>query len=533
MHRLLFLPTGWAALFIALCWTQLAAPRSRAATEPFPGLDAKWRVYRSPAFELFSRASESNSRSVLRNLEVMRSVFFQFLELSPRDPTEVSIYFFKSDSHFQAYASPNYNLGKDYHLIGEYRKFPDRDVLTLSQEAGLEASRWVVYSNLAKSLLQTTGGRAPSWLSQGLGMFFGTFECSGDRVLLGEPDALRRRLVSENPTMDVEQLFVVEEGRSAFPAQEVANLFHAKSWVLLHYWYCGQSEVPLSAVNRFVRFALDPRHADDPAQIRAAFEDAFKMDYAEMNRRVTRYMRKGRFTARRLPLPTVAAADSYPVQAPEPAEMRERLAELLLRMRRDPAAKFVLLEAMRGPRAARAAEALGNEAAGDRDDRLAQDYWTRAIEAGTTNSAVLSLVARLQFARWFSNFDYYFRLPADKTAELRRLLARCVAQAPEHLEYYEMLAWIESAAPEPFIPNVNLVQGKFPSLPNPARTLVPLALIRVRVGDRATAKDLLAEIDRASPGQDIAQVVKSIRRIMEREDDLGASAAERPQDAAR
>ncbi|MBI2516856.1 MAG: hypothetical protein HYV95_08060 [Opitutae bacterium] len=501
--------------------------------EQFPGLDAKWRVYRTPDFELFSRASEGGSRNLLRNLEVMRAVFFQFLELSPRDPTEVSIYFFKSGSHFQAYASPDYHLGKDYYLIGEYRKFPDRDVITLSPEEGLEASRWIVYSNLARSLLLTTGGRGPSWLRQGLGMFFGTFDCSGDRVLLGEPDALRRRLVSENPTMDVEQLFVVEEGLSAVPAQDATNLFHAKSWVLLHYWYCGQTEVPLTAVNRFVRFVLDPRHADDPAQVRAAFQDAFKMDYAEMNRRVARYMRKGRFTAKRLPFPTVAAADTYPVRALDPTEMRERLAELLLRTRRDPAAKFVLLDAMHGPRAARAAEALGNEAAGDRDDRLAQDYWMRAIDAGTTNSAVLSLVARMEFARWFANFDYYFRLSANKTAELRELLARCIAQAPDHLEYYEMLAWIESAAPEPFIPNVNLVQVKFPSLSNPARTLVPLALIRARVGDRVAAKNLLAEIDRASPGKDIAEVVKSIQLIMEREDDLASPAADRPQDAPR
>lgn len=532
MHRSLFLPTRWAALFLVLGWAQLLVPQGLAAPEQFPGLDAKWRVYRSPDFELFSRTSEGGSRNILHDLEVMRAVFFQFLELSPRDPTEVSIYFFKSGRDFQAYVSPDYNLDKDYHLIGEYRRFPDRDVITLSQAEGLEASRWIVYSNLARSLLQTTGGRGPSWLSQGLGMFFGTFESSGTGVLLGEPDALRRRLVSEHSTMDVEQLFVVEEGRSAVPAQDAANIFHAKSWVLLHYWYCGQTEVPLPAVNRFVRFVLDPRHADDPAQVKAAFEDAFKMDYAEMNRRVTRYMRKGRFTARHLPLPTVAAADAYSGRALDPAEMRERLAELLLRTRRDPAARFVLLDAVRGPRAARAAEALGNEAAGDRDGRLAQDYWTQAIEAGTTNSAVLSLVARLQFAGWFSNFDYYFRLPADKTVELRQLLARCIAQAPDHLEYYEMLAWVESAAPEPFIPNVNLVQGKFPSLPNPARTLVPLALIRARVGDRAAAKELLDETVRLTPGQDIAQVVNTIQRIMEREDDL-ATAVDRPQGAER
>jgi hypothetical protein len=244
---------------------------SSGAVEQFPGLDAKWRHVRSPHFEIYSRTSESYARNLLANLEAMRAAFFQVLDLPVRDTREVTIYAFRSSGPFQTYASEHFENTKN--LIGEYRSFLDRDVILLPTDESVEAARWVIYSDLAKNLLSGSGSVGPSWVSQGLSMFFGNFDSGGKSFTLGEPDSLRESLVRDHPTIDLEEIFAIEEGR-AFRvvdengrggSQKTTNLFHARCWVLFHYWYCSQKDVPVSDVNRFVCFMLVPANAARPA----------------------------------------------------------------------------------------------------------------------------------------------------------------------------------------------------------------------------------------------------------------------------
>lgn len=500
---------GLGAIFL------VAASAGRAAApDHFPGLDAKWRHGRSENFEAFSRASEGETRELLHSLEVMRASFLQLLELPPVHPGEVTIYRFNSDGKFRAYASPAFENAED--LVGEYRTFHDREVIALSGSNGSKMAHWIVYSNYAKHMLAAAGGPGRSWLHQGISMFFGTFEPGSGRVAIGTADALRSRLARENPRIDVEQLFLVEEGRSNFRAQEQSNIFHAKAWALVHYWYCGQSDVPAAAVNRFVRFMLSPANYEDAERVRAEFEHCFGMNYAEMNKRVSRYMRSGRFPVRTLAAPKVAAASSYAMRLVEPLEMRERLGELRLRTQADPVGKFVLIEALNGPRAARAAEALGAAAAlNDQDDRQAQEYWQRAVAAGTNNRAVLRLVTQLAMARWFSHYDLYFRLPEEKAKALRHVVQRWLELSPEQTEPYEALAWIESAAPEPSIESLNRVQAKFPELRAQSRTLLAIALTRARLGEMESALQLLDGLEQLSPTRAERQFAALVRQQFE------------------
>jgi hypothetical protein len=491
-----------------------------AAIEPFPGLDAKWRHGRSEHFEIYARSSESYAREILRNLETMRSAFLKTHELAADDCTDVSIYVFRSRSDMRAYASPHFASNED--LIGEYRPGLDRDVILLDAASPPETAYWVVYADLTRNLLHGAGSRGPSWLHQGLSMLWGNFDARGRRNVAGQPDRLREELVRDNPGMDLAALFAVQEGAAALPdfkqardeAQKTTNIFHAKAWVLLHYWYFGQQEVPVSDVNRFVQFMLLSRRADEPESVRAEFEKIFKVDYAEMNRRVSRYMRAGRFHSRTIENIEAPAAASFALRPVDAPEMHERLAELRVRTRRDELGKFVLLDALRRPRAARAAEALGTMAAGESDETQAQDYWRRAIEAETSNSRVIELVLRMDFARRFRQFDYYRRLPAEKADEMRRLIERVRARAPGSVEFLEMLAWIESAAPEPNVRNVNLVQAQIPRERLSANVVLGLAVVRARLGERESALRLLTAVEDFSPRSEEKEFARQVRRIL-------------------
>jgi len=490
------------------------------AANPFPGLDGKWRHVRSPHFEIYSRTSEGFARRQLVDLETMRACFLDLLQLPDRGGAEVTIYAFRSGSHFKAYASDAF-IDTD-NLIGEYRPTFDRDVITLPTDEPSQMMRWVINANLAKSLVNSHSTACPSWLMQGLSMFFGNFYSSGDHYVIGDADSMRRKLVGEHPSIDVGALFEVEEGRSApMPdrdareaAQNTSNLFHARSWVLLHYWYCGQTEVPASEVSKFIQFTLAQGNRADPDRLRAKFQEVFKMDYEEMNRRVGRYMRAQRFHTRNLTLPALPAAATYVSRQVDEGEMRERLAELSLRTRRDSMGRLVLLEALSGPRAARAAEALGNDAAAEADDRRVQEYWERAIEAGSSNAAIISYVARMEYARWFSHYDYYLRMPPEKTERLRDWLARCQTLFPDRLVYCEMAVWVEAAAQQPSVRNVNLLQAKLRPEALSANALLAVALVRARLGDSDSALELLGQLDQLQPTPIESQFAQQVRRIL-------------------
>lgn len=490
-----------------------ALPAARlVAADSFPGLDAKWRVYETPHFELFSRVSEGESREMLRKLEGMRAVFLEHFGLTVRPVPRVTVYAFNNGRLLKAYSAADRSFGEN--LVGEYRVWPDRDVITLSLMDGHDLAMWIVYSNYAKHLLNAAGGRGrPSWLYQGLGMMLGNFELSGRSASLGVSDRLRSRLARENPRVDLAYLLRAEEGRSFFAAQDQTDIFHAQSWAVLHYWYIAQSDVPRERLNEFLRFVLTDPAADQDAELERRFRACFGVDVPEMERRVTSYLRRGNFLSREVALPAGADAKAT-VRALEPVEMRERLAELLVRNRRDPAGKYVLLEALDGPRGARAAEVLGTDAMLDRDDRRAQEYWVRAASAGSANPAVAHLAAQMEFSRWFAGADVYFRLAPEKADELRRLLRRSIELAPARSDPYEALAWVEAAAPQPDITNVNLVQRQFAELQEQVRTLVALALVRARLGDVPGGLKLLADLpdDDSNDGR----LVRQVREYLER-----------------
>jgi hypothetical protein len=160
---------------------------------------------------------------------------------------------------------------------------------------------------------------------------------------------------------------------------------------------------------------------------------------------------------------------------------------------------------------------LGVDAAIENDDRQAQDYWSRAVAAGSDNPVIVNLAAQMEFARWFATTDLFFRLPAEKADELRTLISRAIGLMPGAPENYEALAWVESAAPQPAIANVNLVQSKFETLREKTRTLLALAIIRSRLADYDGALGLIETIESSPVSADERRFALRLRAQVEKQ----------------
>ena len=501
----------------------LSAPGSARAvpSSDFAGVDDRWKIHRSPHFELFSHWGEQSSRELLQRLELLRTVFFDTNRLAEREPLEVTVFAFSDRREFEAYCTP-----KMKRVSGYYLARPDRAVIALAQTENRDWDQRVIFHEYVHHLIKVSGQNPPLWLNEGMAEMFSTIEVKSKSLVFGRPVANAVAHLQQSSPMPLAALFASEQANVFTPSEEHAGLFYSQSWALLHYWYFGDTKVPLERIRGFVQRLMERPDAVPAADLPRAFREATGEDYAATERKLGDYVRYGRYAARTMPLPQIPGPETYSSASLAAKEIRERLAELSLRSLRDPRAKFVLLTALDGPNRIRALETLGTEEYADGNPAVALARWDEALAAGSTNPAVFHVVGQLDGWRWFAQFDYYFRLPPERAERLRRLLLRSIEVAPQQSDAYELLAWVESAAPEPSIRHVNLVQRKFSTLRNKARTLVALALVRVRMNDLEAARAMLEDVAQFSPEPAAVRSVEFIRKRLDTDETASPTTGE-------
>lgn len=497
---------------LAFCWLAVAA-HAASPQEPFAGVDDKWRHYQSPNFELFSRATEFDSRTLLFRLEVLRALLKDKLHLEDRAPMPVTIYYFSTVRDFRAHLPERFRRNDSYRA--SYRTDVDRGIMLLAPTLSEDAGHQLALSSYVQHLFRMAGGSAPLWLRTGFAHLFETLEVQQERVIFGRPHPGRVQELRDRTLMPLESLMGIDEGDPLFTKDAATTLYFAQSWAVVHYWYLGQHKLPRDGLNTFVAFATGTRGAT-AAQVHDAFREQLGMEPAAMNTQIDRYVATGRYSSRRLPLPKVASQDSYGRRNVMREEIRERLGEVALRTTQSPAGKFALLDAVgRNPANTRALEALSADSLREGNADLARKYWQQAVEAGTTNPAIYAELAKIEGRRWLQHFDYHFRFAPEVADRLRHLLVTSLKAAPRQTEAYEMLAWVEACAPGPSIANVNLVQSRFKHLDDKAHTLLALALVRLRLNDRVGAEQLLNEVEEFDANLRTLQAVETTKAILE------------------
>lgn len=509
----------WLGLLFVSC-----AIQSLAVGSSFPGANRKWHRYESPHFELFSQESERKSRDLLRDIEALHAFMRAKLDLEVRRPAPVTIYFFGSEKDYESYLPPSmsFSLPEGEKSLGQYLVYPDRDVIMLSPFDGEMTALWVVQSNLALHLLLGHAGRSPpAWLGSGVSLLFGTFAVKKDKVEWGRADNYRQTLVRKFPQVSLEHVFHGGD-RPFLPgmvATDYQDLPQAHAWGVLHYWYFGQSEVPVAAVNEFIHGMLQQGMPRQPERMRQRIRETFGVDYPEMESRIARYLKAGKFKSRTESLDGVPARESFAMRLMSESENNRVLAELVFRTRSDPVGRYHLLQAAEA-KDARAYEALGAAEFRPYQANSANESWRRAVDLGSANPALLRQVALAEWSRWFTQLNVDYRLPEEAAEHLRSRLKRWIEVLPDQSEPYEALVWVEASAPEPKIEHVNLVQSRFSRLERPVPALLALARIRVRLEDFPAAEQILADLEKFEPNageRALAEALKSlIRRNAER-----------------
>lgn len=483
------LPRSLTPLLLALILTSGATWADAAEYSP-PGANAAWRRYESANFELFSSVSDPLSRELLHQLELLRHVVLENTDLQERRPTPVTVYYFRRDEDFRPYLPKEF--ANPDRVGGLYLSQPDRAVILLPLAAEDDESGNVIYHEYVHHLMRVTEQNPPVWYNEGMAELFSTFQVRPGSLLIGKAPAGRVLELQQTALLSLDQLLSATETSALYRGSRHTGTLYAQSWALVHFCYLGLSKIPRERLRQFLRLARNPAIGNNPARINELCQQELGMDLEGLNREIRRYIEGGRYQALRLELPTIPGKSSYHAEAVSAATASLRLAELMIRTRRDPWAKIHVAQAVRdGSEDSRLHEVLGALAFAENEPRGAREHWDQALALGSANGALFHELARIESESLFRQYDPYYRLPEATTDRLRMLLGRSIDRAPSQSAAYEMLAWVEASSQKPDFANLNRVLSQFSRLNDRPRTLLAIATARWRAGDTPGAQKLV------------------------------------------
>lgn len=458
-----------------------------------------WQRYETPAFELFSGIDDVASRRILLRVERLDAIVREAFHLEERRPNPVTIYLFPDELSFAAHVPDA--LRDTGRTQGFFLAGPDRSVIALSPKWDDDVeTRRLIFHEYVHHLSRVAGDHPPLWFSEGIAELFSTMAEVGDQLELGRPVETHVRFLQERGLMPLEALFAIDATSSDYHETERAGGFYAQSWALLHFWYCGADNLPAGFREGRDRFVAAIRSGEAVADMVARerlFRACFQMNYKQAGAALENYVRRGVYAPRRIAIPSAVLKVTATSEPIDQNVLRRRLANLDLRVNGSAAARTLLMKASTGAsRDLRSIEALGASALNAGDRASAKRYWQEAVAAGTSNPAVYAQLVTLEAQRWFSQLDVDFQLPPAEAVILRQLLLELIRRAPQQTLGYETLAWVEATAKAPVAQNIALVQEHLASLQPRDRTLLALALGRIRMSDFTTARALLTAVDR-------------------------------------
>jgi tetratricopeptide (TPR) repeat protein len=459
----------------------------------------RWVRHVSPHFELCSQWSEKDSRDFLFRLEAVRAAFVERLGFVERARVEVTLLAFAAEKDVRPFA-PEEGLSTSRISPNTYF-VADRDRATFALgPSGREGGAWRAIIRACIHQLFRAGEEAvPLWFEEGMAELHAGIRVVEGRLVFMPPTSSQMRRLEHEPLLSFITLFSVDRASPIYESEDNLGLFRAQSWALLHYWFFGNPELKADAVRAFLRVESKLPGVSGRS-IRERFNVCFGRDYSEVLKSLEQYVRSGAYRDAAQAVPAGVRPESFTAEKIPAATMRARLAEWNARLRRTGAADGLLLNAARRvPKDPRPWEAFGTFLL-ERGDRVAAEgCWEKAIALGTQNPAIVRELALAEGRALLGQFDPDLHLPDEVAIRLRTHLKQSIEREPEQHAAYEMLAWVEALADRREIANVNLVQEHFPLLPDKARTLVALALVRERMGQYDDALRLAGKVPLLAP----------------------------------
>ena len=426
-----------------------------------------WISVRSSNFFLVGNAGEKDMRKVATRLEQFRDVFTRLLPGARFEtPVPTTVIVFKSMNSYKPFNSGN--------NAGYFQKGEDVNYITLSTELGAQNPYSVIYHEYVHLMIDNTMGNAPLWFNEGLAEYYSSFDIEEDRKAhLGELIGNHLLTLREEKLLPLRTLFAVDHYSPHYNESGKRGVFYAQSWALVHYLILGNNGQHLPRLGKFLRLIGDNVKIDD------AFQQAFQMDVAAMEKELKKYVEGHSFKMQVATFEHKLEFDSTLKVAPlSEAEAQTYLGDLLLHLSNLAAAEARLQQALaldskltmaqaslgilraRQGRFAEAKKSLQAAVGSDSNNYLAHYYYAYALsregmdssnmirgyapETAATMRAELKKAIELSptFPESYSLLAFVNMVTGDQLEESVALLKRALALSPGRQDMNLMLAQI-------------------------------------------------------------------------------------------
>jgi TonB family protein len=466
-----------------------------------------WIVARTAHFEMYSTASEKESKRTLVSLEQFRANFLSLLPLRNGAEPRTTVVLFDADRQFRPF-KPIYQGKPRDDIAGYCLAGDDETVIALTSDLPdlSEDPAKVIYHEYVHLLLRARDEHLPLWLNEGLAELFSTFRVENGKVEYGVPIESHVGYLRHTGLMSLDRLVAVTPESPDYNESDRAGIFYAESWAFTHFLLCGEDRNNAKRLEQFMQLV-----AQDVG-LERSFRVAFGADYRTEEDALRHYLDGGKYFTRQAP----SVMPDVPISF-RPATAFERdFALLNLRWRAhgdaDVASRALAL-LQQDPKQPGPHELLAEIAATEGDSAGAHEHWQSAAELNSDNPWIYVHLLREQLSPYDGRMLLDVRLSPDRIAPMRALAQRALTLSPDNADAIELAVIVESLAEKMDVRVINRLQGRVAGIRNPGRAFLALGIVHWRLKDDAGARKLvrLAELDRraSSPTLEAASALSA------------------------
>jgi len=234
-----------------------------------------WIEVRTPNFIIVSSVGEKEANKVALQLEEIRTVFKNSIQIAKNYPTPVLTVLVVKDEASMRELLPEYWEKGRAHPAGVFLGSLNQFYAALE----LDAHGTNPYANFFHEYyhLLTTPyfPDLPLWLSEGLADFYGHTGIEEKRVVMGKPDPDRLYVLRTQSLVPLKLLMKVDHSSPYYNEQDKTSIFYAESWALTHYLMIGDRQVHKPMLTSYLQ-ARSHGKSDDEATTEA-FGDLTKL----------------------------------------------------------------------------------------------------------------------------------------------------------------------------------------------------------------------------------------------------------------
>jgi thioredoxin-like negative regulator of GroEL len=475
----------------------------------------EWINIRSKNFNLVGNASEKDIRKVATKLEQFRESFrmiFAQMKLNSAIPTNVVV--FKSASSYKPYKPKRADGKIDEWVAGYFQSGEDVNYITISTEGEDADTYGTIFHEYVHFMVDTTFGKSdvPPWFNEGLAEYYQTYAIEEDqKVKLGLPQSGHLNLLQQTKLIPLETLFKISNYSLHQNGNHSRSIFYAQSWALIHYLVqTGKSE----GLSKFLSLSLK----NTPPE--TAFQDAFQMNYAQMEKELKKYVAQSTYKYHIVTLKNKLTFDNEMQVAPmSEADSNTYLGDLMYHTHRYDDAEPLLQKAVQlAPNSSMANTTYGMVKIRQRKFAEAKNYLDKAISDDQKNHAAFYQYAYLLSRESYDDFGYVSAFPKEKATRMRELLQKAIALNPGYTESYELLAFISLVNNENLDESIANLQKAMRYQPGNQRYAIRIAEIYARQEKYKEAAAIAEKIANTTDDQQVkSQSEKVLSQIRQQQ----------------